>query len=468
MPGDAARYVDASDWDKLVRCFHDQDWRAQLQQLFYPEKQARRGETGRQRPPGFLVSVDDDDTYQRVYDFLMESRELQFPDINRLTRLNSHDGRIVAQLLDHVIDWLGTKRAPAVNRRDNKKPSYRRDLIPALQHFDANLVRQARKRLTFVFLEDEEESNHASTASAVMQQEIVDFTIDHLYFFRTPAARAELAERMETDKEEAYARRFLRKEWASVLEIVRWYVQSDFRPEWGRHTDKQQRNAEGIDTQSSQQGLAKAMLEFAKGSKGETPDQAVLQRVIEDSDFRQKLDDWLREQYGQSNHQDKGGAPLEHGANVMFTAGTGASESAPARRFGSDSGIESQPGRRVEAESGASRRVESPVDGPAFQGITMVQEKDSAPVSGRTGNSHHSPRNRRLLPLSQPDPKSSRSQRAPTSSQERVIDGHTQRSSPETYVADKRTVSVQNPIRFGSTIVQPSPGAWRKGLKARS
>jgi hypothetical protein len=98
----------------------------------------------------------------------MESRELQFPDINRLIRLNSHDGRILAKLPDHVIDWLGVKRAPAVNRRDNKKPSYRRDLIPALQHFDANLVGQARKRLAFVFLEEEESSNHASAASVVM------------------------------------------------------------------------------------------------------------------------------------------------------------------------------------------------------------------------------------------------------------------------------------------------------------
>jgi hypothetical protein len=270
---------------------------------------------------------------------------------------------------------------------------------------------------------------------------------------------------MGTDKEEAYARRFLRKEWTGVLEIVRWYVQSEFRPEWGRHTDEQQRNAEGVDRQSRQQGLAKAMLEFVKG-KEETTDQAVLQQVVQDSDFRQKLDDWLREQYGQSNHQNQGRAALEHAANVISTVGTGASEDAPARRFGSDNDIENQQSRHVEVEPGASRRVESPVDdGPAFQGIAMVQEKGSAPVSGRTGNGHHSPHNRRPLPLSQPDPKSSPSQRAPTS---RVIDGHTQRSGHETYTADKRTVSVQNPTRSSSTIVQPSPGAWRKGLKARS
>jgi hypothetical protein len=234
--GNAVSYIGQPDWDRMVQHLGAGYSKIQLRDLFYPEKESQSTDQSRQRRPGFLVSLDDD-AFEEVYDYLGEEPAVQFPDIRRLTNLSSNDGRILPQVLEHLLDWLGVERTPSGNKRDNKKPPYRVDLIPVLQHFDAKLLRQAKKRVSFVFPESEQEQSYASNASIVMQHEILEFTFDHLDAFKTSDMRQELAQRLEVGNGRLYGKRFARKEWAHILGIVRRYMQSTFRPEWQVCTD---------------------------------------------------------------------------------------------------------------------------------------------------------------------------------------------------------------------------------------
>ncbi|KAI9148697.1 Zinc finger BED domain-containing protein [Paramyrothecium foliicola] len=247
-------------------------------------------------------------------------------------------------------------------RRDNKKPPYRGDPIRALQHFDERLVCQARRRVTLVFLESESESdqerNHASDASVVMQQELAEFVIDHLDFFRTPAARADLAERLEAATEGTYEKRFSRK-------------------------------ANEGDGQPVQQDLANAMLEFCSG-KGGTTDRGVLEQVLRDSDFRQKLGKWLAEHYGQDDHRKQGGTALERGVDGKPGLAAGGLRNALARQDGPDNDRSSA---RCDMEWGAPRRVERTSEDeerPAIpEGTVITQEKSPMHIPRRAVLSSH-------------------------------------------------------------------------------
>ncbi|KAI9148688.1 hypothetical protein HJFPF1_10729 [Paramyrothecium foliicola] len=427
----------------------DSKW--QLQPLFYPEKQSRRGETTRQRRPDFLVSLDDD-AFREVYDFLANRLETKFSSIRRLTCLSSQDGRLLAQVLDHVIDWLGLERTPAANRRDNKKPLYRRDLVPSLQHFNLSLVSQARRRVAFICLDsDKPEASPASDASVVMQQELVDFIIDHIEAFRTPAVRVELAQRQEADTEEAYKKCFLREEWAQALAIVRWYAPSDFRPEWQYPTEERQSN---VETKEAQQDLAKAMLKFVSGKEGEV-DREAQQRMSRDPDLRQKLERWLTEQYGKDDDDGgegkQGRERLECAAYGQPMVGIGGSENA------------SRDAKLTTATSADEEQLTTPEE------TEVVGEKSPVAVQRRVGStSHHSLSSRTRLPGSRPDLRSFPGQAVPSSSQGKAIHGPRQQNGlNETRIADAQRVSVSNPTRLSSPFAPPKPGARRNGLRAK-
>ena len=63
----------------------------------------------------------------------------------------------------------------------------------------------------------------------MLQQEVLEFVLEHLAAFNAPKMRDYLTD--GDPHSDLYAARFREGTWAGVLKIVRWHV-NDFRPEW--------------------------------------------------------------------------------------------------------------------------------------------------------------------------------------------------------------------------------------------
>ncbi|TWU71554.1 hypothetical protein ED733_003110 [Metarhizium rileyi] len=242
LPGDADRYVGLGDWKKMSGSLTTGRSEEQVRMLFYPDKTSQQVSESSRRSPDFLAALDNR-SYWDLYEYILEHPETRFPDAHRLTSLSEVDGRILPRVMEHVVDWLGdddrteksakgNNKNKGPNRRDNNKPPLRNELTLALGHFNQKLVRQAKRRVGLLLPENGPELSSASTASILMQQEILEFVYSRLAEFKSPSIKADLAERLAGDNEEQYRGRFLKAEWAGVLGIVRRYMEAEFRPEW--------------------------------------------------------------------------------------------------------------------------------------------------------------------------------------------------------------------------------------------
>ncbi|KAG6103986.1 hypothetical protein E4U13_000254 [Claviceps humidiphila] len=106
-------------------------------------------------------------------------------------------------------------------------------MVAALQPVDEKKLQEAKGRVTTSFGKLEGQSI-AEAASIVIQQEVLEFVCGRLETFRSASVKDQLAQRLESDNARWYGNRFREAEWAGVLDIVRWYMGPEFRPEWAR------------------------------------------------------------------------------------------------------------------------------------------------------------------------------------------------------------------------------------------
>lgn len=91
--------------------------------------------------------------------------------------------------MSHVVAWLNATPTIIINRRDNNKPPLRADLATMLEHCSDKIVRAAEKRLgTFVWDLDRLIST-AESAFILLQHEVLNFILQHLAEFRSPAVK---------------------------------------------------------------------------------------------------------------------------------------------------------------------------------------------------------------------------------------------------------------------------------------
>lgn len=192
--------------------------------------------------------------------------------------------------MSHVVAWLNPSPTVITDRRDNNKPPLRGDLQPALQHFGESQLRSAKRRVQ-VDVSLGVERSAAENASAMMQQEILEFVCDQLEAFKSPAAKPYLDQMPHSDAANSYAARFSIHAWAGVRAIVCRYIQSPQQYEW--LTD-----APGLRTATdiSKEGLEKALDEVLDGIEGIIANSK-LKPKINSAVFRQQLIKWLSEQY---------------------------------------------------------------------------------------------------------------------------------------------------------------------------
>ncbi|KAG6258807.1 hypothetical protein E4U24_000877 [Claviceps purpurea] len=233
LPGDAASYVKLEDWKHMSDFLGYGRSEMETREFFYPGIGSQKVDQSCRRRPNLLVKLDRE-PYWQVYEHVVQSGQLSFPDVHRILGLSEQDGKILSGVINHVVDWLmsghRSKRPP---QRNNNKPGLRVDMVAALQHFDQKKLQQAKGRVTTSIGEARGQSV-AETTSIVMQQELLEFVCGRLEAFRSASAKDQLTQRLDTDNAGLYQTRFRQAEWAGVLGIVRLYMGPEFRPEWPR------------------------------------------------------------------------------------------------------------------------------------------------------------------------------------------------------------------------------------------
>ncbi|KAG6089499.1 hypothetical protein E4U31_008130 [Claviceps sp. LM219 group G6] len=230
LPGDAASHVNAEDWKKLSKVFESSPSKQAIKELFYPRSQ--QVDQSCSRRPDFLVALDRE-AYRRVYEHVVQREQTSFPDVHRILSLSDQDGKILSGVMDHVAGWLSSDRSKRPDRREHNKPGLRVDMVQALRHFDENRLQEAKGRVTTSVAEAQDQSV-AETTSIVMQQELLEFVCGRLEAFKSASAKEQLNQPLDTGNAGLYRTRFQQAEWADILNIVRWYMGPEFRPEWPR------------------------------------------------------------------------------------------------------------------------------------------------------------------------------------------------------------------------------------------
>ncbi|KAG6095513.1 hypothetical protein E4U30_002423 [Claviceps sp. LM220 group G6] len=230
LPGDAASYVKAEDWKKMSKVFESIPSKKAIKELFYPSSQ--QVDQSCRRRPDFLVELDRE-AYWRVYEHVVQREQTSFPDVHRLLSLSEQDGKILSGVMDYVAGWLSSDRSKRPNQREQNKPGLRVDMVPALQHFDGERLQKAKSRVT-TSVAGARDQSVAETTSIVMQQELLEFVCGRLEAFKSASAKEQLNQPLDTDNAGLYRTRFQQAEWADILNIVRWYMGPEFRPEWPR------------------------------------------------------------------------------------------------------------------------------------------------------------------------------------------------------------------------------------------
>ncbi|RBQ67586.1 hypothetical protein VDGD_21634 [Verticillium dahliae] len=239
MPEPAREGITAADWKRMTTELPRGRTEEKVHELFYPTGRARAAgaaaaaasRDAAKRRVGFLAQLDDA-AYREVYEDVVNRPGLRFRDLRRITGLSQEDGRVSSRVIHHLVSWVMPEPTVVPYRRSNKKPPLRSDLARALGHCDEEFVQAAEKRLGGGILYSVPAQPADEEASILLQQEVVDFTLDNLAELRGPEHQQYLDQTLkETDATE-YAKRFKTSVWAAVLSIARGYFGDNLPQQW--------------------------------------------------------------------------------------------------------------------------------------------------------------------------------------------------------------------------------------------
>ncbi|KAH6880649.1 hypothetical protein B0T10DRAFT_411653, partial [Thelonectria olida] len=115
LPGDTAEQVHATDWAKIAATLPLNHTVTDVKRLFYPEelKEPNSSAYGQhrgalRRREGFLDEMDDVD-YEAVYHHISKQPEMEFPEVQKLLKTTKEEGRIMMQVMTHVIAWINPR-----------------------------------------------------------------------------------------------------------------------------------------------------------------------------------------------------------------------------------------------------------------------------------------------------------------------------------------------------------------------
>ncbi|KAK3177774.1 hypothetical protein K4F52_009472 [Lecanicillium sp. MT-2017a] len=204
LPGKVSKAVGADDWELLVAEVPLGASEEARENLFFPD-QSKGANRGRRK--GFLRRVPDSE-YEDILKHILHDLTLEFRDVASLLKTTKTEGRIIAQAVGHVVDWLNDKPTGIVNRQQNDKPQLRDDFMPAL-------IRHGRHRgIKAAHLDDvaAEDCRH-------LEELVIESVRDNMAFFTSEEGKTTLGRRLREDAD-GYGARFAYKEWTALLSAV--------------------------------------------------------------------------------------------------------------------------------------------------------------------------------------------------------------------------------------------------------
>jgi hypothetical protein len=156
------------------------------------------------RRPKFLTTVDAA-TYQRIYQTILESPNMRFPDFHAVLREGRRLGKVMSQVTNHVVHWLNASPTK-VGERDPNKPLLWHNFLPAFDGEISQRSDRARHLQRQIF--------------EVVRPRVEEFTdsINHSYLSMLPRA-----------EDESYPERFTRPAWRDLLITIHRAVGAQFQ-----------------------------------------------------------------------------------------------------------------------------------------------------------------------------------------------------------------------------------------------
>ncbi|RSL74742.1 hypothetical protein CEP53_000009 [Fusarium sp. AF-6] len=191
----------------------------EVRRLFYPGQPS--DESNLTRRQGLLSELNDD-AYTRVYRRIVDRPGLVFPDVQKLLKTTKEEGRIMMQVLTHVVAWLNPSPTVIIDKRQNNKPLIREDLKPAIwqiqaasQSRDGNNKNEANSETIW----KEGQSTQLETLSIQLEKVVLDVVRDHMRLFKSVAIKNSLSIFPDDDKD-GYQERFANEPWKKVVDKV--------------------------------------------------------------------------------------------------------------------------------------------------------------------------------------------------------------------------------------------------------
>lgn len=289
----------------------------QVRTLFYPQSSSSSPSSsnsaqGAKRRLGFLAAINDGE-YEEMYKRILMTPQLRFTNINCLISLSKDDGKVLFQVMSHVVAWLN-KNPSTSSRRDNNKPPLRADIVAKLEHCSDRDVRDAEKRLGIFVWGPEHQDSTSKTASILLQQEVLDFVLQSMADFKSPTVRPYLEQAPKQGDSAQYTKRFSHKTWNGVLTIVRRWVGHDFSSEWMERPhdghsvhNEQARSADARTSRSTDHlVLTESLGDYIREDPDLAADSASIMEKLGNKAFEAVLHRWLTQQQGQFRPNPEG------------------------------------------------------------------------------------------------------------------------------------------------------------------
>ncbi|KAK7570439.1 hypothetical protein V3481_004239 [Fusarium oxysporum f. sp. vasinfectum] len=282
----------------------------QVRTLFYPPSSLSSSSSttaqNTKRRPGFLTAIDDG-RYQEMYKRILTTSQLRFTNIHRLVCLSKDDGKVLFQVMSHVVAWLNANPTTTSYRRDNNKPPLRADIAAKLDHCSDRDVRDAEKRLGIFVWEPDHHNSTSKAASILLQHEVLDFVLQRVADFKKPAVKLYLEQAPQQVDSAQYTKRFSHETWSGVLTIVQRWVGHDFSSEWMERPrdghsvhDEQARSADARSSGSTHHlALTESLGDYIRCDPDLAADSASIMEKLGNEAFEAVLNRWLTQQQGQ-------------------------------------------------------------------------------------------------------------------------------------------------------------------------
>lgn len=196
LVGDASESIQLADWNTFAQL--SPSWSpTDLQRMFYPNAPAEvladlESMGSLHRRPKFLASMGDA-KYHQIYQTILQSPKLRFPDAQAILRAGRHLGKVSSQVVNHVVHWLNANPTQ-VGERDPNKPQLWRDFLPAFDGESRTPVDEAR----------------------CLQRQICDIVYKRLDEFAEGINGSYLS-KWPSAEDDSYLKRFERPVWRDLL-----------------------------------------------------------------------------------------------------------------------------------------------------------------------------------------------------------------------------------------------------------